>query len=159
MRSAKKIACFIVIALLAAIGVAGCYVPPPGTPGGPEVGRLWLCIYTDDTVDITMVINAVDGKDGHPLTDDDTGAFYADYITSAETEPQDLPNECESQRPYHQVILKAAKGSSIISSIRVTGPRKTTLITCVFYLNGVALPETRVDRRNEVVCRAAVPAV
>lgn len=154
MRSVKKIAMFVVIAILAAIGVAGCYVPPAGTPGGPEAGRLWLCIYTDDTVDITMVINAVDAQ-GHPLTDDETGVEYSDYITSAETEPQELPNECESQRPYHQVNLKAERGEAIISSIQVTGPRATTLLTCVFYVNGTMIPASRVDKRNQVICRIA----
>lgn len=142
----KRITCSAVALL--ALGLTGCYVP---SNAGPQ-GRMWLCVYTEDTVDITMVINA-SGPNGEPLTDDTNGAPYVDYITSAETEPHKVPNECESPRPYHQINLKADVGTTIHASIRVTGPRATTRLDCVYYVNGVMMPASHESRRNEVVCR------
>jgi hypothetical protein len=151
MRSARKIACFVVIALLAAIGVAGCYVPPPGTPGGPMLNIMTLCIYTDDPETLTLVMTVVD-DDGNPILDDETHVPYVNYTALASTFVRGLPNECESQRPYHPVHLKAAEGTVINSTIQVTGEHRSTLLTCVYYVNGVAVPSTRADRRNWLDC-------
>jgi hypothetical protein len=125
-------------------------MPPPGST--TPLGQLILCVYSDDIIDLNLVINASDAN-GDPFTDDDTGALYVDYIAVGRTAERDLPNECESQRPYHVVRLKADPGNTIHASIRVTGPTRRDLLTCVYYANGIAIQASRTDGRNSIVCR------
>jgi hypothetical protein len=151
MRSARKIACFAVIALLPAIGVVGCYVPPPGTPGGEAPGVMTLCIYTDDPETLTLVISSID-DDGNPVTDDDTGVPYVNYTALANTRVTELPNECESQRPYWPIRFKAAHETTLHATVQITAEFKSTLITCAYYVNGVFVPSTRADKRDFLDC-------
>jgi hypothetical protein len=150
MKNIKRITLVIVTMFLALIS-AGCMVPPPGS-GSTPIGHLNLCVYADDIIDLNLVINASDAN-GNPFGDDDTGALYVDYITVGRTAERDVPNECGSQRPYHVVRLKADVGSTIHASIRVTGPTKRDLLTCVYFVNGVEIPASRMDGRNSIVCR------